>query len=283
MSKSTLRKRLSLVVISALTAGMLSVASAPVASAHNAIDGGNLAATTVSTVNGSLFTAVNLTTTGSVTAPGSVGTAGGAAMGTNATSRGLLAKDTSSGTAQTATVLAGAALSLYAFVNTATAFTVTGGTLSSVTGGAAAQATIYSQDLRTAITTLATIVSTGTGAVWTLPTTAGTYTVNLLTGFTTVGATQVQPSASVGLPPTLSGAMTVTVVAASAGGTYSAATSACNTVANTTAFSSGAYPTGIDSTATISNGNQWSIDFSVRDAYNATISSGALTATATNG
>jgi len=236
MSKSTLRKRLSLVVISALTAGMLSVASAPVASAHNAIDGGNLNPTTASTVNGHLFTAVNLTTTGSVTAPGSVGTAGGGAIQTNATSRGLLAKDTSSGTAQTATVLAGAALSLYAFVNTATAFTVSGGTLSSVTGGAAAQATAYSQDLRTAITTLATVTSTGTGAVWTLPTTPGTYTVNLLTGFATVGATQVQPSLTVGLPPTLSGAMTVTVVAASAGGTYSAATSACNTAANTTAF-----------------------------------------------
>jgi hypothetical protein len=282
MSKSTLRKRLSLVVISALTAGTLSVASAPAASAHGAVDATNIVAT-VGTLNGSLFTATKLTTTGSVVVPGTTGTAGGADIGVNATSRGLLAKDTSSGTAQTATVLAGSVLSLYAFVNTATAFTVTGGTLSSVSGGAAAQTTAYAQNLQTAITTLATITSTGTGAVWTLPTTPGTYTVNLLTGFAASGATYVQPSFSVGLPPTLSGAMTVTVVAASAGGTYSAATSACNTAAGTTTFSSGVYPNGVDSSATKANGDAWSIDYSLRDAYNVAIPSGALTATATNG
>ena len=283
MSKTTLRKRLSLVVISTLTAGMLSVASAPVASAHGAVNGDNVAATT-GTLNGSLFVATKLTTTTSIVAPGSVGTAGGAAIGTNATSRGLLAKDTSSGTAQTATVLAGSVLSLYAFVNTATAFTATAGTFSSVVDLAASQsATVYANDLKSVITALATSTSTGTGAVWTAPTTPGTYTVNLLTGYVTVGASMSQPSYTVGLPPTLSGSIAVTVVAASAGGTYSAANSACNTAAGTTAFSSGVYPNGIDSSATKANGDLWSIDFSVRDAYNVAIPTGALTATATNG
>jgi len=280
MSKSTLRKRIALVAVSALTAGVLSVASAPVASAHNAVGGANVAANT-GTPDGSLFTSVALTTTGSVTAAGATGTIAG--VGTTATSRGLLAKDTSSGTAQTATALAGAVLTLYASVTTATAFTVTGGTLSSVIGGANLATPAYSQDLRTAINTLAVTTTTATGATWTLPTTPGTYTVNLLTGFVVVGSTMSQPSSTVGLPPTLSGAMTVTVVAATAGGTYSAATSACNTAAGTTAFSSGVYPTGIDSTATKANGDLWSIDFSLRDAYNAALSSGALTATATNG
>ena len=281
MSKSTLRKRIALTATTALFAGMLSVASAPVASAHTFVDDTNRAANT-GTLNGSLFTATKLTTTGTVVAPGTAAS-GATNIGDNSTSRGLLAKDTSSGTAQTATVLAGAVLSLYAQVNTATAFTVTGGTLSSVVGGAAGQATAYAQNLQSAITTLATVTATGTGAVWTLPTTPGTYTVNLLTGFTAVGATFVQPSFTVGLPPTLSGAMTVTVVAASAGGTYSATTSACNTAAGTRAFSLGAYPTGVDSTATKANGDAWSIDFSLRDAYNVALSSGALTATATNG
>jgi len=280
MSKSTLRKRLSLVVISALTAGTLSVASAPAASAHGAVDSTNIVATQ-GTINGSLFVATKLTTTGSVTVPGATGTSAG--IGVGATSRGLLAKDTSSGTAQTATVLAGSVLSLYASVNTATAFTVTGGSLSSVIGGAAGQATAYAQNLQSAITTLATVTATGTGAVWTLPTTPGTYTVNLLTGFAASGATFVQPSFTVGLPPTLSGAITVTVVAASAGGTYSSVYSACNTAAGTTAFSSLTYPNGIDSTATKANGDTWSIDFSLRDAYNVALSSGALTASATNG
>jgi hypothetical protein len=283
MSKTTLRKRLSLVVISALTAGTLSVASAPVASAHGTIasNATNIVATQ-GTLNGSLFVAIKTTTTTSTVAAGS-GTTSSADVGVGAESRGLLAKDTSSGTAQTATALAGGVLSLYASVNTATAFTVTGGTLSNVYGGAAGQATVYGADLRSAITTLATVTATGTAAQWTLPTTPGTYTVNLLSGWVLVGATPTQPSYSVGLPPTLSGAITVTVVAASAGGTYSATTSACNTAAGTTAFSSGVYPNGIDSSATKADGDSWSIDYSVRDAYNVAVPAGALTATATNG
>ena len=281
MSKSTLRKRLSLVVISTLTAGMLSVASAPAASAHGAVDAENIVATQ-GTVNGSLFVATKLTTTTTTVAAGS-GLATSAGIGVGATSRGLLAKDTSSGTAQTATALAGSVLSLYASVNTATAYTVTGGTLSNVIGGAAAATATYANDLKSAIVTQAAVTATGTAAQWTLPTTPGTYTVNLLSGFALVGAAYVQPSYSVGLPPTLSGAITVTVVAASAGGTYSAANSACNTAAGTTAFSLGAYPTGIDSTATKANGDSWSIDYSLRDAYNVALPAGALTATATNG
>ena len=160
MSKSTLRKRLSLVVISALTAGTLSVASAPVASAHGAVDAENIVANTA-TLNGSLFVATKLTTTTTTVAPGVTGTAAG--IGVGATSRGLLAKDTSSGTAQTATALAGSVLSLYASVNTATAFTVTGGTLANVYGGAAAQTTAYANDLKSAITTLATVTATAGG------------------------------------------------------------------------------------------------------------------------
>ena len=284
MSKSTLRKRLSLVVISALTAGTLSVASAPVASAHGiaiASNATNIVATQ-GTVNGSLFVAMKSTTTTTTVAPGITGTAAG--VGVDATSRGLLAKDSSSGTAQTATALAGAVLSFYASVNTATAFTVTGGTLSNVIGGAAAQATTYAADLRSAIVTQGpTVGATGTGAQWTLPTTPGTYSVNLLSGYVLVGSTWTQPSYSVGLPPTLSGAITVTVVAASAGGTYSAATSACNTAAGTTTYSAGVYPNGIDSSATKADGDSWSIDYSILDAYSVAVPAGALTATATNG
>jgi len=245
----------------------------------NAVGAANVLANTA-TPDGSLFVSTAATTTGSVTSTVTVATIAG--VHTGLTSRGLLAKDTSSGTAQTATALAGGVLTLYASVTTATAFTVTGGTLSSVQQLVAGTPQI-GPDLRTAINTQATAGATGVAATWTLPSTAGTYTVNLLTGFTTVGATSVQPSLTVGLPPTLAGAIVVTVVATTAGGTYSTATSACNTAAGTTAFSSGAYPTGIDSTATKANGDLWSIDFSIRDAYNAAISSGALTATATNG
>jgi len=229
-----------------------------------------------------MFVAMRSTTTTTTVAAGS-GTTSAADVGVGATSRGLLAKDSTSGTAQTATALAGAVLSLYASVNTATAFTVTGGTLSNVIGGAAAATATYAADLKSAIVTQATITATGTAAQWTLPTTPGTYTVNLLSGWVLVGATPTQPSYSVGLPPTLSGAITVTVVAASAGGTYSAATSACNTAAGTTAYSAGVYPNGIDSAATKADSDSWSIDYSILDAYGVAVPSGALTATATNG
>ena len=63
MSKSTLRKRIALTAVTALFAGMLSVASAPVASANV-----NAGTTTVvfpnGTPNGSLFVATTANTGG---------------------------------------------------------------------------------------------------------------------------------------------------------------------------------------------------------------------------
>ncbi len=58
MSKTTIRKRIALTATTALFAGMLTVATAPVATAHNAVDGNNVNAATTGTVNASLFVAV---------------------------------------------------------------------------------------------------------------------------------------------------------------------------------------------------------------------------------
>ena len=56
MSKTTLRKRIAITATTALFAGMLTVASAPVASAHNVAGGANIVAT-IGQVNASLFVA----------------------------------------------------------------------------------------------------------------------------------------------------------------------------------------------------------------------------------
>jgi hypothetical protein len=75
----------------------------------------------------------------------------------------------------------------------------------------------------------------------------------------------------------LVGQITVTVVAASAGGAYSAAYSACNT---STAVG---VATGVDTTTAITNGNTAYINFDLDDAYDASLDSGAIVVTATNG
>jgi len=290
MSKTTLRKRIALTATTALFAGMLTVASAPVASAnHPAVGADNVAlsATTITTANSNMFVATrsNSGTSGTVTTTSTAI----ADIEDGALSKGLLYKDTSSGTAQTATVLAGGALSLYAYATTTVAFSVSGGSLSSVLSNAAAGgAPQYSSNNAIAIpggyTNTVALTGTGVAALWSAPSTVGTYTISLLTGFAQTASTGafVAPSFTNGLPSTLGAKITVTVVAASGGGAYSAAYSACNTATTTTAASS-TYPSGIDSTGAVADGGAWMIDFNLKDAYQAALDPGNLVATATNG
>jgi len=289
MSKSTLRKRIALVAISALTAGVLSVVASPAASANHPNAGSANLAATATTLDGSLIVATDANSTGAAV-PMPTTTSGLLAASNALRSLGLLAKDTSSGTAQTATVLSGASLSLYAPVTTAVSFTATGGSFSYLRGGPAAVATTaqYSNDLRTAIMPNATITSSGTsvGVIWTAPSAVGTYTVNLLTGFIAVsGVAGVNPpSTTTGTSPTLSGSILVTVVAASAGGAYFAPYSVCAAeVQTTTGNQLGGATAGIDSTGTVKNGDSWSIDFDLNDAYGKDLDSGNIVVSATNG
>ena len=285
MSTKTLRKRIALTATTALFAGMVSVVSAPVASAHNAVGSATNTQTSVANVNAALFVAT-MANSGTSAIVGSIATGAVADIDDAARSKGLLYKDSSSGIAQSASVLPGATLSLYAAVSTASAFSVSGGSLSSVIGGGAAGAAntaTYNASNRISWVGNSTTASPGTGvaALWTAPTTVGTYTVSFLTGFATnsTGAS-VLPTVDNGLlPPTLSGNITVTVVAASAGGAYSATNSFCRAKNQTTTT-----PTdNIDDINGVSNGNYWAIDFALNDAYAADLDSGNLIATATNG
>jgi len=277
MSKTTLRKRLALTVTTALFAGMLTVVSTPVASATHSAAGGSNNNAGDGTVNGSLFMAVAAST-------GTSAAIVTAADGSTGTQKGLLAKDTSSGTAQTATVLAGGTLSFYAEVSTASAFTATGGSFSAADLLSDSQfAATYNSS-----NTEVVIASTGTSAtyvatLWTAPTTVGTYTVSLLTGFYLSSAgTRLVPSND-NLPPTLSGRVTVSVVAASAGGSYSAAYSTCQVGSAGAALTAGVTGTGVDTTAIFADGDAAYINFDLNDAYSANLPSGSIIATSTNG
>jgi hypothetical protein len=269
---------------------MLTVASAPVATAHNAVGGGNVASVTTGTTNGSLFVAVNNSTSVSAAL---VSTAAGVWSATGTVSKGLLAKDSSSGTAQTATMLAGGTLALYAKVSTAVAWSSSGGSFSSVQPHFPAGASLYGTANATAIPATYTSAdatmgtATDVATLWTAPTTPGTYTVSLLTGFVQKSdGTYVFPSYTVGLSPTLSGKITVSVVAASAGGSYSAVYSACNTnvgTQNRSVSATAPYPNGVDSGSSVADGGNWFIDFTLRDGYNQALDAGNIVATATNG
>jgi hypothetical protein len=285
MSKTTLRKRIALVAVSAITAGLLSVVNAPVASAarqtsHTNIDGATNDATASGTLNGSMFTSVVPSTGLTATVP-----SGG--NGDGATQKGLLNKDSSSGTAQTATILAGGQVSFYAPVSTASAFSATGGSFSGAdfitgTGETIVYNTNNSAVLLTSTNTVPPVATT-VAVLWTAPTTVGTYTVSLLTGFiagTTAGSS-VAPTID-SLPQTLSGNILVTVVATSAGGAWSASRSACQISTVGAALSYSSTP-ALDTTHTFINGESAYINYDLNDAYTQNLAAGNITVTATNG
>jgi hypothetical protein len=248
---------------------MLSFASAPVASAHGAAGAANVSEDDGAD-NGSLFVAT-LASTASTANQHSATAIGSGHVA--ATSKGLLVKDSSSGTAQTATALTGAVLSFYAPVTTTAALTASGGSFSGMTAAGSISSVTYNASNSTVLFTGATSASaTPVAALWTAPTTAGTYTVQLYVsnGLGTAPTTSV-PAV------TLAGQMTITVVAASAGGTYSAPYSACNTSTVV------ATATGVDSTSTRNNAQSWYLNLDLDDAYDVSLGSGNLIASATNG
>jgi len=268
MSTKTLRKRISLVAVTALTAGVLSVVAAPVANA-NIVASTNAAATA-----GSLNVAVGSNATGATTVnPVDV---------TLSRSLGLIYKDASSTTAQTATVIAGGALVLYTTNATATftAYTTTGGSFSgplsanSTTTGAAVTTVEYGIG-NTSIALSGTNATT-VALRWAAPTTAGTYTIS---AYRNVGtSTAAMTNLATATDATLFGGITVSVVA-------SAAAVGAPVVANSTCFTStDGTLTSSDTTTAIQNGSSIYLNTLLRDAYLSPITtSGNIVVTATTG
>ncbi len=295
MSIKTLRKRTALTVITGLTAATLSVVSAPVAQAggagvvatsHPNVGTANIDPVVSSSINGHLMVAT-------ATNNGPVAVVTSTATGASALSKGLLNKDSSSSTAQTATVLAGGALSLYAYVSTAVTFTATGGTLSSVNtysgGFATAAYTVLYNSTNTASViqnnqaiTAAGNSATAVGAIWTAPTTAGTYTLTMSTGWPVSSGVNVVPTLTTP-SSTLAGQITVSVVATSAGGSYDSSKSACKVDTAGAAISYSSSSPAVDTTAIFTKDSAAYINFDLNDAYTQNLASGVLVATATNG
>jgi hypothetical protein len=294
MSIKTIRKRIAVTASTALLAGALSVIAVPSAQANHPNAGtanltnysGNVANAPSGTA-GSLFVATTSNTGTSAAVATTIDTettemtATCNSLDEGALSKGLLSKDTSSGIAQSATVLAGGVLSIYSCVATAVSFQASGGSF--VAYGANNTGWSYSSNnSKVWSPTITVAAGTGVAALWTAPSTAGTYTVSLYSGFYTDsnGASVIATSSNAATPPTLTGNITVSVVASSAGGSYAATNSFCKAVVDTTT----APANNVDDSGVNKNGDDWSIDFALRDAYNRNLpASGAIVATATNG
>jgi len=264
MSTKTLRKRISLVAVTALTAGVLSVVAAPVANAN--IVASTNAVATVSSLN----VAVGSNATGSATQD--------ITPVTDARSLGLLYKDASSTTAQTANMLASGTLVLYTLSHATSAtnvgFTASGGSFGTtiVDDTAAAVATaVFGADLKSMVVSSGTAIA----VTWTPGGTAGSYTIS---SYLSGAATNIEGLTTI-TSGTLFGNISVTASAASAGGSISIANSTC-----VTDNESGALTSTADDTNTVTDGSAWYIKYILRDAYlSENSTSGNLVVTATNG
>ncbi len=250
MSKTTLRKRISLVAVTALTAGVLSAVAAPVANAQIAAQD-----TIMIAAAGGLKVATGTNATGATVTSAS----------TDARSLGLLYKDASTTTAQTATVIAGGALVLIGHETAATsqAFTATGGSFGTPVGGAgsiAATSAVY--NIGNTEVLLSSTNATAVAVRWAAPTTPGTYTLSLIVSTNSTNFTTLANKGD----GTVRGNVTVTVVA-------SAASVGAPVVANSTCFTatSGTL-TASDTTDAIQNSNSIYINTFLRDAYLSPIS-----------
>ena len=278
MSTKTLRKRIALTVVAALATGVLSVTPA---NAHNTTVSTTATNTNpnVGTVGASMFVATALTTTGSAVV-GTITASTSTRPDSNAASLGLLVKDASSGTAQTATMLAGGSLSFYAPTGaTDSAFVASGGSFVAASGtGYNPSAASYAQNQTKTVAAFDIGSATLVAQVWTAPTTVGSYTVSLYVGQPTASTIFVAPTQG-----TLAGKITVNVVATSAGGSYSSAYSVCNTSKDNVVPGATAATANVDSTATVTNGGTWYIAFALADGYQNALDDGNIVVTATNG
>ena len=268
MSKITMRKRISLTVVAALTVAGLS-ATAPAANAHGGLVSESVTnAPATGTANTALYVAEKLSTSGAAV----VGSAGNQVSAGR--SLGLLAKDAGTGVAQTATALTSAQLSLYAPVSATTvAFSASSGTFSISSGQAVTGGTAAFNQTRTVLAITNAGAATTVGLTWVAPSSAGTYTVSMYYHGNGAVPTTSTPAG------TLVSTLTVTVVAASVGSVYNAANSVC-AISNTGGSITQANNT--DSTAATVNGGSMWINFALKDAYGNALDSGNIVATATN-
>jgi len=282
MSVKTLRKRIALVAVSALGAGVLSLVAVP--SANAAVAPGSLA-------NDSLYIAKTRSATGAAAA-----NSGATGVDSSMTQVGWIADTSStamttadSGTAyvigsstiKTATVYPGAQIAFVAkgssTASDGTTVTVTGGTLSSLAATATSTVTLSGATNINSAGTTVTVDDTGSETIY------GVFTVNAAVG--SVATISVFTGANItGLTSATSGTMVaqlqLTVASASAAGVYSAADSTVTQqpcLASADATTTNAY----DTVTSCRNGYVGSVYVKLKDAYG-TYLTGTISATASN-
>jgi len=278
MSTKTLRKRIALVAVSALTAGILSVVSAPASSAAN---NSAIGSASPAPVSGTLNIATG------TTALTQVGTAVQNINGTGSVSIGLLSVKDYPGVTGTATMLSSGTLVAYGQTADGKALTlqVTGGTIQAL--GAAD--TGYTDSANLAVSADRTLLSLqASGAV-----SKAAIAVRPNSGVTTMTVAMYEKTiayATTTPAAILSGALSkgdlvgkydVTIASTNASGAYSAANSFCNA-----AVSGNATVDGVDQadSLVVENGSSVYINYQLLDIYdNAIPDTGAIVISTTAG
>ena len=310
MSIKTIKQRIALVAVTALTAGMITVVSVPTTNAVTLGGANNLGADTLviwhtadtdgtpdttTSVGLSASTANQGTSVGWVsdtTVSGTTNTAN-VFQRLKGTPSAVVATSTTGGTGgaiRSAAVLPGAKISFIlsgGLTSTGITAVVTGGTLGSLasTSGAVSlssaqtSASVYSN---AALNDIASTLASGQNT----PIMSGVFSISGAAG-TTATLTAYSGSLIADGDTRTSGALigvwTFTVVAASASGTFSAADSTVTQQACIEKSAVAAGTTSFDVTSRCASGRMGVVYVSLKDAYTSSITGGSLTATATGG
>jgi hypothetical protein len=255
-----MKQRIALVAVSALTAGVLSVASAPTANAVAIADATMGIAATNSTTGTALGAVAgvaieNMTNVGLVNIVGTV---------TNANVQ------LTAGASTTANILATSTITFVTDSATKSSFTVSGGRIVATPLTSATAATVNGSATEVVMADASSmgVSISPTGAV------GSTMTVQ---GWSGAGIAAATPTNGV-----LTGTVTFTIVSASASAVFSAGDS---NVATQVQQVKGTVCSGIatfDDVASVRNGSNACIHVNPKDAYGAAITTGTITASATN-
>jgi len=276
-----MKQRIALVAVSALTAGVLSVVAAPAA---NATAGDTAADTLAIQITNSTTGAVVQTAGGGDTAADkSLGfIAVTSATGTNQVAVGTTAMGIKAATVGTANMLATGKLVVSASNGTTQAtdvlsISVSGGTLATVNSEAAtAQPTLTYNGSSTAATMALNANSNNSMSAVVTPNSGVTsMTVSAYKG---ANVTSTAPTNG-----TLLGQWVITIVSSSLSGAYSAADSSVYQQAAVAKGTACSGTTAYDVVSSVGNGRVGCIWVNPKDAYGVAVTSGSLTASATNG
>jgi len=275
MSTKTIKQRIALVAVSAVTAGFLSVMSTPAANAA-ALSGtgvlpGQLAIETAASTDG------NATTTGGYPTDSIGWIADTSATAASTSDSGVL---TSGGLAKTGSILAGARLAISATgaSSAAVSIIVTGGRLSGITSNTAGASTItLNGSANTLVQTTSAAENLALAAVFEVSAAAGSTAT--VTAYSGTNVTDTAPTNG-----TLLGSWTLTVASASVSGVLSVGDSY---VVQQACIDKGATAvtdiTGYDTSSKCQNGKVAVIYTAFYDALEASVSGGKLAASATGG